>query len=531
MKAFKELKLEDLNLEQKIGMTMCGHAFQYWDEKYEEANLQYALDMIKNHSLGAIWVDPTIRNFDKVIERINEAAEYPILIFTDAENGLGDNKIGAHSAIAMTDSEELAYIFGKVTGTRARKAGYNVVCNPVVDICQNNSPTSTMRSMGSNKERIARLAAAEIRGMHDAGILSICKHYPSAHGDGLMDSHMAESLSMENREELLECNLYAYLELLKEELLDGIMTGHCRLPSIDPENPASLSEKVIDIIREQGFEGIAITDALNMMGVVAKYGKVDCNGLSVQNGNDLALTWNENEFCYNAMLSCYERGILTEDKLDVHVRRVLAAQHKLTLFGECPELTKREIELYNKINTDGVCAITDEGLECSIDKNGKHFIALQVPVGGAGADGKISEDSFTTPWYKPQEIIKQLEETFPNSKVYAMDEFPTSTQNHGLLTGSLDYDDVIIISFIYGKPYQGVEEFSSRFVTVVRALQITGRVSAVLHCGNPYPLEALDHIPRIIMSGASAKAVETGIKVLAGDYPANGKLIFDLKLK
>jgi hypothetical protein len=76
-----------------------------------------------------------------------------------------------------------------------------------------------------------------------------------------------------------------------------------------------------------------------------------------------------------------------------------------------------------------------------------------------------------------------------------------------------------------------VEEFSSRFVTVVRALQITGRVSAVLHCGNPYPLEALDHIPRIIMSGASAKAVETGIKVLAGDYPANGKLIFDLKLK
>ncbi len=79
MNAYKELKLEELTLEQKIGMTMCGHAFQYWDEKYEEANLQYALDMIKNHSLGAIWVDPTIRNFDKVIERINEAAEYPIL--------------------------------------------------------------------------------------------------------------------------------------------------------------------------------------------------------------------------------------------------------------------------------------------------------------------------------------------------------------------------------------------------------------------------------------------------------------------
>jgi beta-glucosidase-like glycosyl hydrolase len=531
----KELKLEELSTEQKIGMVMCGHIYRRWDRVEFDENLEYAIDLIKEHKLGAIWVDPGYHKFDEAMSRIKEAADYPILIVTDAESGFGAKEgmnIGFHNAIGTCNRDESAYAFGKITAIKARNMGYNVVCNPVVDMTDENCTCGgTMRGIGSDKYRVAELAAAEAQGMHDGGVLTVGKHYPSAKGDPMIDSHMAENVSDVSREKLVNYCLYPYLELSKKGLLDGIMTGHCRLTNIDDQLPASLSKKTIDVIRELGFNGFAITDALVMMGVVAKYGKVDCNGLSVQNGNDLALTWNENEFCYNAMLSCYERGILTEDKLDIHVKRVLDAQHKLTLFGECPELTKREIELYNKINIDGVCAITDEGLECSIDKNGKHFIALQVPVGGAGADGKISEDTFTTPWYKPQEIIKHLEETFPNSKVFAMDEFPTSTQNHGLLTGSLDYDDVIIVSFMYGKPYQGVEEFSSRFVTVVRALQITGRVSAVLHCGNPYPLEALDHIPRIIMSGASAKAVETGIKVLAGDYPANGKLIFDLNLK
>jgi len=314
-------------------------------------------------------------------------------------------------------------------------------------------------------------------------------------------------------------------------LLDGIMTGHYRLPNIDPDRPASLSEKVIGIFRNQGFDGIAITDALPMMGIVAKFGKIDCNGMAIQSGNDLALTWSENKFCYEAMLSCFERGLLTEDKLDVAVRRVLEAQHKTTLFNEYEELTEEEIALYKKINTDSIYAKIDEGLEPTIDKNGKHFIAIQVPVGSADSHGKINVDTFTTDWYDPNKIIKQLEETFPNSRVFAMDEFPSTSHNWILVHENIDYDDVILISFMDGKAYQGEETFSGRFVTAVKALQITDRVSAILHFGNPFPLEALEHIPRVIIGGRSAEGVETGIKVLVGDYPAKGKMTYDVKLK
>lgn len=532
MKKIKELKLSELSTEQKIGLTMCGRVFNHKNDELHQEHLQYVLNMIKNHSLGAVWVQPTIKGRDEIMALIKETADYPILVFTDAESGYGDDTIGKHNAIGMTGSEEMAYIFGKVTGTRARKAGYTVVCSPILDMTRMNACCNmTMRSLGGDKEKVTRLAAAEIRGMHDAGVLAIGKHYPSVCGDGEMDTHMGEGLSWETEEELLDYALYPYVELNKMGLLDGIMTGHYRLPNIDADRPASLSEKVIGVFRRQGFNGIAITDALPMMGIVAKFGKIDCNGMAIESGNDLALTWVENKDAYEAMLSCYERGILTEEKVDIAVQRVLDAQHKTTLFDECQELTEDELALYAKINTDGIYAKADEGLEYSVDKNGKHFIAVQVPVGTANASGKISVDTFSTLWYNPNKIIKQLEETFPNSCVFAMDEFPHNLQNYRVINQNINYDDVIVVTFMDGKTYQGEESFSGRFVTLVKALQITNRISAILHYGNPFPLEALDHIPRVIIGGQSAKSVETGIKVLAGDYPAKGTLTYDIKLK
>ena len=528
----KELNLSELTVKQKISMTLCGYIIFNRDEAKVEENLQYTIELIKDHSLGAVWVRPNVANREEVITRIKAAADYPILIFTDAESGFVDNLIGRHNAISMTGSEELAYIFGKVTGTKARKAGYNVVCNPILDLNLGNSVCNmTMRSYGADKETVTRLAAAEARGMHDAGVLTVGKHYPGGTTDLEMDSHMAEAISGETEEELVQRNIYPYVQLSKMGLLDGMMTAHCRFPNIDPDYPASLSEKVIGIVRDQGFDGFAITDALAMMGIVAKFGSKDSKGLSIQNGNDLALCWVDNKTAFEAMVECYEKGILTEDRLDIAAARVLQTQHKTTLFRACQELTEEELALYDKINTDGIYATADDGLHYAIDPKGKHFIALQVPVGSADSHGKITVDTFTNQWYQPNKIRNMLEEKFPNSRVFAMDEFPSTSHNWILLHESIDYDDVVLITFIDGKAYQGDENFTGRFLTAVKALQRTNRVSAIVHYGNPFPLESLEHIPRVIVGSTSEKAVETGIRVLAGEYPAKGVLAYDIHLK
>lgn len=219
---------------------------------------------------------PENANARNKIERIKAAADYPILIFSDAESGIGEHLIGRHNAVGLADNEELAYIFGKVTAVTARNMGYNVICNPLLDMVDQNAVCGgNSRSLGSNKYRVTALASAIARGMHDGGVLTVAKHYPgSTANEATIDPHMAESSSDMTREELLEYNLYPYLKLNEAGLLDGIMSKHSRFHNIDPVYPATLSKELLGIIRDEGFDGFFITDAMGMMGVVSRWDRL-----------------------------------------------------------------------------------------------------------------------------------------------------------------------------------------------------------------------------------------------------------------
>jgi len=529
----KELNLKDLTTRQKLGLCMTAHIYREseWPADWE-TNTEYALDMIRNHALGAVWVDPSLPDLKEVMEEIKSTADYPILILTDAENGIGGHYIGRHNPIGCTDNEELAYIFGKVTAATARKMGYNVICDPVVDMTRQNSVCGgTTRSLGGDKHKVALLAAAEVRGLHDGGVLSVAKHYPSA-GRSDIDSHMAENLAEETKEELLDYNLFPYLSLMKEGLLDGIMTAHSRLPNIDPDYPASLSEKVIGIIREQGFDGFAITDALVMMGVVAKFGNIDSKGLAIANGNELALTWGPNQDGFEAILASYDKGLIPDSRLDEAVRRVLEAQHKTTLLPDAVELTDEELEKFQRINKESTYAVLDKGLKEAISRDGRHyFVVMTENSVQLDNEGQINVDTMQIDWYDPQKIMAQLSALFPNSATCAINEFPTAMQNLRVLEQSVGYDDVVFITFINSQAYVGRECLTGRIVSLIQALQITNRVSSLVHFGNPFVLEELEHIPRILVGGLSAKNVEHTLEILAGMHPAKGVPTYDVKLK
>lgn len=535
-KEIKELKFEDLNLEQKIGMVMCGHIFHFWQEEVNERNLEYTLDMIRNHKLGAIWVDHTYPNLADIMAKIKEAADYPILIFRDAESGVRDADemlIGCHNALGTCNSVESAYAFGKITAIKARDMGYNVVCNPVVDMTAGNCTCGgTMRCIGSDKYRVAELAGAEAQGMHDGGVLTVGKHYPSAKGDPMIDSHMAENTSDVTKEELLDYYLYPYIELNKKGLLDGIMTGHCRLVNIDDQFPASLSKKNIDIIRDLGFEGFAITDALVMMGVVAKFGSDNSRGMAIAAGNDLALTWYFNYDGYDQLYNSYKNGFIPDEMLDAGVKRVLEAQHKVTLLKKDAVITEEDVKNFNKINTDGVYAKTDEGFDVALPKDKKHFFVIfSQNENDISGEGEVNVDTMAKSWYNSVHIAERLKELYPDSDSRIIREYPRSGDGYFISEKTIDYDDIVFVTFTDVKAYVGSENFAPRVISLFKALQITNRISSVLHFGNPFVLEDLPHIPRIIIGGVSAKAVDAGIDVLAGKYPAKGSLTYDVKFQ
>ena len=537
----KELKFEELSLKQKLGMVTCG---LIPCEGRTDENDEYVLEMIRNHELGCVWVNPSTRDVDDIMARIKEAADYPILIMTDAESGFDDYKIGKHNALGMADNEELAYTFGKLTGIQARKMGYNVVCNPILDsinyagICGSN-----VRCIGSDKERIAKLATAEAKGMRDGGVLTVGKHYPSPSkkrhvGGRTIDPHMAESKGYETKEELIENCLYAYMELYNAGVLDGIMTSHVKMVNIDDEYPTSLSKKVINIIREQGYDGFIVTDALSMMGVVAKFGLTDPKGMCIEAGNDLSLIWTKTKTGFEAVCDCYERGLISDEMLDAAVKRILAAQHKvMELEPKFTEISDEDKKNFDRISTDGIYARVDEGLPTGISKDGKHYFMVltgnetQINDAGKVDVATFADNIWYGGWYDTKRILEKIAENFPNSDSIAIREYPTPNEVQHALQEAAKYDDVIFITYQDAAAYAGRECLTPRVVSMIDCLQITDTVSTVVHFGNPYVLEDLVHIPRIIIGSCAKPSVDAAFEVLLGNYPAKGSLTYDVNFE
>ena len=140
-------------------------------------------------------------------------------------------------------------------------------------------------------------------------------------------------------------------------------------------------------------------------------------------------------------------------------------------------------------------------------------------------------DTFTNNWYYPAKITEQLEATFPNSLVRAIHQFPTNHMNCNVLQDSLGYDDVIFITFAESPAYAGADNFTQRIQALINAMQMTNRISTVLHFGNPFVLEEIAHIPRKLFGSVSANSVSAAIDVLAGKHEAKGKLTYNVNFK
>ena len=318
------------------------------------------------------------------------------------------------------------------------------------------------------------------------------------------------------------------------------MLGHARYTKIAPDYPFSVSAKGIQVLRDEGFDGFAITDALGMMGLVSKFGKFGGIELAVANAGALALPFiTEAEAIMNHLKKAYENGRIPDSVLDASVKRTLEAQHKVfTMQPKFEEVSDDDIEKFKSLNYDTVYAKADEGLPHTVSRDGRHcFVVLTETDMDIRDTKKVTEDTMKTDWYNPYRIKERLEELFPNSAVTSINLFPTPDQNRQLLREIMGfntlvpYDDVVFITFYQTQTYIGRECLSSRVISLFEALDVTKSVSALVHFGNPFIVEDLPHIPRIIIGQASSAGVEAGLDVLAGEYPANGKLINDVKFK
>ena len=334
-----ETQIERLSLEEKVSQL-----FTAWiDGRYQSKDApeyREMVDLVENFGIGGIIFglgDPTEQA--SLANDLQRRADLPLLVSQDMEWGPAmriDRASSFPPAMAVGASRDATYAFlqGYATAREARALGVHQVYAPVADV--NNNPANpiiNIRSFGETPELASEMAAAYTRGVQQGGTLGTVKHFPG-HGDTDVDSHLDLPVLRLERDRLSQIELPPFRAAL-DAGVSSVMTGHLAFPTIEPDStlPASLSPRVTnDLLRgEMGFDGLVVTDALNMHGVTDFFGAGEAAVRALEAGADVLLMSEDPYVARAAILDAIEEGRLTEERITASVRRILQAKERLDL--------------------------------------------------------------------------------------------------------------------------------------------------------------------------------------------------------
>ncbi|WP_243651262.1 glycoside hydrolase family 3 N-terminal domain-containing protein [Hymenobacter gummosus] len=267
----------------------------------------------------------------RLLNRYQAQSRVPLLVAMDAEWGLGmrlDSTIRFPYQMTMGGIRDnaLLYEMGQELGRQIRRIGMHVNFAPVVDVNNNAAnPVIGFRSWGENKRGVTQKSLEYMRGMQDAQVLAVAKHFPG-HGDTDADSHFALPLIRADRRRLDTLELGPFRELMGRGL-GGVMIAHLNIPVLDSTGtPSTLSKPIVtDMVQQQmGYQGMIFTDAMNMKGVTSKYPPGEADVRAILAGNDI-LEFSKNvPKALQAVRAAIDSGRVKQADIDARCRRVLA---------------------------------------------------------------------------------------------------------------------------------------------------------------------------------------------------------------
>jgi beta-N-acetylhexosaminidase len=276
------------------------------------------------------------------LNALQAASPIPLLVASDLESGTtirlnGGTYFPPNMGVGAGGRELDAYQIGRITALEGRAVGIHFAFAPAVDV--NNNPANPIintRSFGEDPAAVARLGAAAIRGIQEHGMIATAKHFPG-HGDTETDSHLSLPVIAASWQRLDSIELAPFRAAI-DAGVHAVMSAHIALPGIDggESRPATVAPNILTgLLRDSlGFRGLTVTDALNMGGVVAKYGPAEATVLAFLAGADLLLMPVNAAEAIDAMEVAVTSGRIPRDRLDASVRRVLEWKKRLGLFNE-----------------------------------------------------------------------------------------------------------------------------------------------------------------------------------------------------
>ncbi|WP_207782657.1 glycoside hydrolase family 3 protein [Phytoactinopolyspora limicola] len=351
-------QIRRMTLEEKVGQLFVTYAYGPTADTVDPRNravhgVDTARELVDRYKLGGIiyfaW-SGNVNNPAQIATLSNGLQEaalsqrmpVPLLISTDQEQGLvtrigppatqfpGAMALGAgRSAADATDA-------ARITGAELRAIGINQNYAPVADVNVNpRNPVIAVRSFAEDPQLVADLTVAQVSGYRQAKVAATAKHFPG-HGNTATDSHIGVPIIHHTLEEWREIDAPPF-EAAVAAGIDAIMTAHIVVPALDPaEDPATLSHPIVTgLLRDElGYDGVVVTDALDMAGVRQHYGDERVPVLALRAGVDMLLMPPDIDLAYNAVLDAVRAGELSERRIEESVYRILRLKYQRGLYRD-----------------------------------------------------------------------------------------------------------------------------------------------------------------------------------------------------
>ena len=476
------------------------------------------------------------------LNTMQRLAAVPLLVGADHEFGAGYRARGGiflpngidlggatvfppQMALGAARDTALAREQGRITALEARAIGVHIGYAPILDV--NNNPANPVintRSYGEDPALAARLGAAFVRGLQENGAIATGKHFPG-HGDTGVNSHLALPVVTASRERLDSLELVPFRAAIAADV-GAMMTFHGSMPALDSTGvPGTLSPLVLGgLLREElGFDGLVISDAMDMRGVLDRYGAVEAAKRAVAAGADILIQPLDVAQTIDAVVAGVAEGRYDEARLDASVRRILEAKNGLGLDR------RRTVDLEALRTVVGIAphdSAAARAAERSItlvsDAPGR------IPLARSPRSTRVLSITVAR---RPDlaagtAFDAELRRHFTRLRAERVDADAATAATYARLLRAADSAEVVLVSSYVSHSWDATTASAPGvFADFMRALVARGRRPIVVALGNPYLLQQIPDAPTYLVAwGGFPVSQRAAARALLGFAPIGGRL-------
>lgn len=553
--------LKKMSVEDKVGqllMVWCRAEFlNVQDPEY----LRMVDEMNKYHVGGfglTVRVDGPflLRNEPyeaaMLVNELQRHSKYPLIFAADFERGLSMRLHGVtvfpHAMAFGADGNVAdAQAFGRIVGKEARAIGVEWNWFPDADVNSNPAnPIINTRSFGEDPKEVGAMVAAYIKGAHDGGMLVTAKHFPG-HGDTATDSHLGLASVTGDMKRLDSVELPPFQDAINAGV-DAVMVAHLTVPALepDPQKVATTSTAVVtDLLKKKmAFQGLVVTDALDMNGLMRLYSAKGGNPsgaaavAALKAGCDMILIPGDIEGTYNGMLNAVKSGEIPMSQIDESVLKVLRAKASVGL----DKAKLVDVDRMNDIiaTPDDVATgqrIADAAVTLVRD-NGKLLPLKRQPSGTPEPLNpylKVEETRNRTVAVVFTDDVRsengrvferELRQRVPDARVFFVDPRIAGGMTDQIVQAVGQAQSVIVPVYAIpsaGKGTAGLQDATSNLMS--RILETASPRTVVIALGNPYIAWKFPAVENYICTFSNETVSErAAVQALFGEIAIRGKL-------